>query len=268
MKKKNGFIAISLIYSFFLIFLMVMLASATKNTQTRQLLRTFKNDLQSQLNQEEFVKTTIERKTYRVDEEINFVNDTWQVIQNKTDTVVLILKRSLNKEEITKALEVTENNTTYFQNSCNNTSCNVKMCMNRYDHFNCYYESSSSYTYYSWETSIAKTIVERWFEQNLNLQKACRLQYNEQKKEQLCSKDTLIRMRFSDGIKDNLGYIRLATKGEASGNYSWITTNPNSWTLTSQSRSSGISNVYSLNSTKSTHNNVQSIRPVIEVKKG
>lgn len=266
MKKKNGFIAVSLIYSFFLIFLMVMLASATKNTQTRQLLRAFKDDLQAQLNQEEFIKTTLENKAYNMNEEVTFVNDTWQVIKDNGNSVVLILKRSLNKEEITKALEVQPTNTTYFQNSCNDTSCKIKMCLSSFSHNTCYYQTTANYTYYTWENSVAKIIVDRWFEQNLNLQKACRLQYDEQKKERLCSKDTLVRMNFSDGIKNNLGYIRIVTRNEATGNI--VSTNPDTWTLTVQNRANGISSVWALNNAiKNTHNTVASIRPVIEVRK-
>ncbi len=50
MKKKNGFIAVSLIYSFFLVFLMIMLANSVKNAQMRQLLKVFKEDIKTELN--------------------------------------------------------------------------------------------------------------------------------------------------------------------------------------------------------------------------
>lgn len=267
MKKKNGFIAVSLIYSFFLIFLMVMLASATKSTQTRQLLRTFKDDLQSQLNEEEFVKTTISQKAYAIDEEVNFVDETWQVIKDNNTSVVMILKRALTKDEITNALEVTENNSMYFQNSCNNSECKVKMCLNNFSVNQCYYVSSSDYLYYNWNNSVAKTIVERWFEKNLNLQKACRLQYMEALGERRCQKDTLVRMNFSDGIQLNSGYIRIATHEEVAGAHNWITSIPDTWTLTNYRRTDGRSSVYAFNGTYNTYDTVLKIRPVIEVKK-
>ena len=50
MKKKNGLIAVSLIYSFFLVFLMIMLSSSVKNAETRQMLQSIKEDIKKTLN--------------------------------------------------------------------------------------------------------------------------------------------------------------------------------------------------------------------------
>ena len=45
MKQKNGFIAVSMIYSFFLVFLMIVIASSSKNSARKQLLRNIKTDM-------------------------------------------------------------------------------------------------------------------------------------------------------------------------------------------------------------------------------
>ena len=105
MKQKNGFIAVSMIYSFFLVFLMIVLASSAKNAQTRQLLRTIKEDVKEELNQKEFIVIHLPKEEeYQISQEIDFVGDIWQVVENKTDSVVLVLKRELN----TKANRILE----------------------------------------------------------------------------------------------------------------------------------------------------------------
>ncbi len=267
MKKKNGFIAVSLIYSFFLLFLMIMLASATKSTQNRQLLKVFKDDLQEQLNKEEFITTTLENRTYVISEEISFADETWQVIEDKGNSVVLILKRSLSQEEITSALGTNASNATYFAGTCNNSECRVKMCLNGYNSAYCFYENTTSYNYYTWNNSIAKMVLERWFEQNVYLQQICRYQYDETLKDRICKKDTLIRMTFSDGTKNHQSYIRLATNNEAIRKDAWINSGSNSWTLTLSSRTNGKSNLFSLNGVSYTNENTLTLRPVIEVRK-
>jgi len=270
MKQKNGFIAVSLIYSFFLIFLMIMIATQTKNAQNRQLLRVFKNDLQGQLNEEEFVVTSLKNRTYNVDEEVSFVNETWQVIQNKPNSVVLILKRSLNRKEVTEALRTNTNNTAFFANTCNNDNdCRVKMCLNGYTATYCYFENTASYNYYNWDNSTAKTIVEYWLEQHGYLQSVCQFKYDDIQKTRICQKDTLIRMTFSDGVQNHPGYIRLATLGEVNGaqGKSWISNGRYAWTVQLSSRSGGKSNLYDLNKGIVSNENTRTIRPVIEVRK-
>lgn len=280
MPKKKGFIAISLIYSFFLVFLMIMLSSAVKNTETRLMLKVMKDDIKASLNGEnEFIVTTLPSKNpitgidYKVGNEVNFVGESWLVIENKANSVVLVLKRALNRQEITSALEVEANNNDYFGGMCNDSSCKVRMCMSSYYSNFCFYESSSNYEYYTWNRSIGKKIVEGWFEKNVNLQKACRLQYNPTTSKRMCSKNTLIYMTFHDGFQNNQGYIRLATRNEANnGRTTWVPNNggflaPESWSVTFQSRSLGKSKIYTIDGSAKQSQELRTIRPVIEVRK-
>ncbi|MCI8393949.1 MAG: hypothetical protein HFH86_00490 [Bacilli bacterium] len=280
MKKKNGFIAVSLIYSFFLVFLMLMLSSSIKNAQTRLLLGTIKEDIKNQLGaKSEFIITSLPAKNpltnadYRIGDEVNFVGESWFVVSNQNNSVVLVLKRALNKEEVTQALEVSETNNNFFAGQCNDTSCQVRMCMSTYFDNLCYYQSNSNFVYYNWDKSIAKRIVESWFENNQNLQKVCRLQYNATLGKRMCSKDTLIHMTFHDGVQNNTGYIRIASNNEAAaGRTTWVNNNggylaTESWTLTRQNATNGKSFIYDIKGNIRQNENVMAIRPVIEVRK-
>lgn len=274
MKKKNGFIAVSLIYSFFLVFLMVMLASTVKNASTRVMLNTIKNDIKDTLNgNSEFIITTIPKKGYSVGTEIDFVGEKWLVVENKPNSVVLVLKRALNMKEVTSALEVNQSNTDYFANSCNASSCKVRMCFMKYMDNACYYQSGSNYVYYNWQNSVAKKVVEAWLSSNINLQKVCRMQYDANQKKYVCSKDGLINMTFSDGIQNNTGYIRIATNSEASvGRSKWVNINGGyaaneAWSLTKQNLTGGKSILYDIQGSTKQNDHVMTIRPVIEAKK-
>ena len=274
MKKKNGFIAVSLIYSFFLVFLMIMLSNSLKDAQTRTMLNTIKKDIKSNLNQEEeFVILSIPSKTYNIGDEINFVGESWLVVQNKSSSVVLVLKRALNKEEVTKSLGILETNSDYFAGSCTNNGCKVRMCMMKYYDNTCYFDSASNYMYYNWQNSVTKKVVETWFENDVNLQKACRLQYDNVLKKRVCSKDTILSMTFSDGIQNNTGYIRIPTNDEAAaGRTKWANVNGGyqaneAWTLTKQNLSGGKSILYDISGTTKQNDNVMVIRPIIEARK-
>lgn len=280
MKKQNGFIAVSLIYSFFLVFLMIMLSTSIKNAQTRLLLLTIKNEIKKDLNnQEEFIVTKIPSKNpqtnqdYKIGEEINFVGDKWLVVENKTASVVLVLKRALNQEEITESLEIENTNRDYFASSCNNTSCKIRMCLTAYYDNTCYFQSASNYLYYNWEASVVKQVLDAWFQNNLNLQKVCRLQYDGTTKKRVCSKNTMVSMNFSDGIKSYTGYIRIPTEAEASrGRNSWVKNDGgyraiDAWTLTKQNLSDGKSYLYDTLGNIRQNENVMTIRPVIEIRK-
>lgn len=274
MVKKNGFIAVSLIYSFFLVFMMIMLSSSIKNAETRQMLQSLKQDIKTSLaKEEEFIITALPLKNYNNGEEVDFGGEKWLVVENKPNSVVLILKRALNKEEVTEALETNANDNDYFNGTCNDTSCKVRMCLNKYHSNLCFYQSNSNYEYYSWERSIGKKVVENWFENHVNLQKACRLQYDHLTSTKICSKDNLIKMAIFDGNKTSEGYIRLATKNEATlGLSSWVSNNggylaPEAWSLTLNNNTSGKSYIFDIKGNVRETTETFTVRPVIEVKK-
>lgn len=277
MKNQNGFIAVSLIYSFFLFFLMVMLASSVKTIQARQLLNIYKDDLKEELNQDVFIKLSIPQKTYDINEEVDFVGDIWQVVSDKDDSVVLVLKRSLRKKEIAKALDINESNTDYFANSCDNSICKIRMCMNQFSNQYCYYESDANALNYSWETSIGRVVLERWFTQNAELQKVCDFKYMESISQYECQKDTLIKMSFTDQRRNYTGYVRLINyleeaslkTNEIEQEDTWINHTKDSWSMTSYEAqpSTKKSKIYGIDGTVYENETVLTLHPVIEVRK-
>ena len=91
MKNKKGFIATSLIYSFFLVFLMLMVTILTSSVSNRVLVGRIKDDIRSEIDgQESFVTSTLEIKSYEIGEVVNFANEDWQVVQDKGMQVVLV----------------------------------------------------------------------------------------------------------------------------------------------------------------------------------
>ncbi len=268
MKQKNGFIAVSMIYSFFLVFLMIVLASSAKNAQTRQLLRTIKEDVKEELNQKEFIVIHLPKEEeYQISQEIDFVGDIWQVVENKTDSVVLVLKRELNTKEILESLEAEMDNETFFGEMCNESFCYVKMCTSKFSSKFCYYENQSNYLNYQWNNSIIKYVLERWLEKNVNLQKICRGQYNQEMEKRICQKDTLMEMTFSDGISSQKGYIRIPTNEEIQNAPTWLSNNLNAWTLTKEKVINGKNYIYSFTNSVIADEISMGIRPVIEVRK-
>ncbi len=86
MMQKKGFIATSLIYSFFLVFLILMSTILARAANNRILLNAIKGDIREELdNQKGFVVDTIENKQYQPKEKIEFASETWQVLQNKSN---------------------------------------------------------------------------------------------------------------------------------------------------------------------------------------
>lgn len=257
MKKKNGFIATSLIYSFFLLFLMIMLASTTKNAQNRELLRAMKNDIKEALSTKKFVNLQIANKDYPKNSSLNFAGHTWQVIEDKpgTDTepgtVVLILNRTLTNEEIKSTSEIETTNTNFY-GTCDEKSCQIKMCATEVKDGYCYYSTTTND--YSWNKSTAKKIVENWLSQDEKLKEI---------------KDTkLVNMTFSDGIENTSGYVRLATSAEISdAGGTWQRSTENSWSL-SKINTEGEATLAVLNGTPILATQALALRPVIEVKKG
>ena len=66
MMQKKGFIATSLIYSFFLVFLILMSTILARAANNRILLNAIKGDIREELdNQKGFVVDTIENKQYQ-----------------------------------------------------------------------------------------------------------------------------------------------------------------------------------------------------------
>ena len=251
MKKNNkGFIAISFIYSFFLVFLLILLMVLNEYAQNRILLNDVKEETQLYLDSlAEFNPVSIPRKkdangnniNYASGEEMVYASDIWVVISDTGNEVKLILKRMLTAEELNKAL-VTQN----INARRNNT---VLMCLNTYRTTICNYTNNVTYNYYTWSNSIAKIIVDHWLESNAILQKAIATNY-------------LKEQNFTDGHTSIKGYIRIPS----------TTLDPqvidsNIWYLTAGTRNNGISYITNRQTSFISHTTYKGLRPVIVVKK-
>lgn len=230
MKKKDGFIAISLIYSFFLVFLALLLSIAMDYSQNRILLNDVKKETQEYLDGlAEFNPIFIENRLYNVGEEITYAYETWQVLENTEETIKVILNRILTLDEIERAfsqiLRAKENSSelewlynkilessTYFDGR-------IQMCLNFSDEEGeissiqtsyCGYGSNLNYRFYNYGNSIVQDVLNAWYSDNSTLKKAESVGYLEA-------------MDFEDGLTDYAGdsyfyeqrYIRIPLINEA-----------------------------------------------------
>lgn len=244
MKKNNkGFIAISLIYSFFLVFLVTLLAIVNEYAHNRVLLNDVKKETQEYLNGlAEFNPVHLENREYEILEEIPFASEKWNVIHDDGTFVTLLLNRSFSELEIIEALE-----NVGIKNVQNNDS--VLMCLSEYNPFFCNYTNSVTFNYYRWDSSIVKKIVEYWFSNNATLQKAVQVM-------------TLQNMTFTEGERNYNSYIRIPLANE----YDTILKD-DIWYLTRYTNTNGISYIKFGTNEISTHNHYKKISPVIMVKK-
>ncbi len=244
MKNNNrGFIAISLIYSFFLVFLITLLTILSDYAKNRILLNDVKKETQEYLNGlAEFNPVTLENKEYEVGEELIFGSDRWNVIEDDGENVTLILARTLSEEEINSALtDIGILNASQEDKSL--------MCLNYYHGLFCNFESNIAYNYYTWNSSVVKRIIEEWFNKNAPLQKSISL-------------GIMQLMDFSDNIMDYSAYFRIPLATEFD-----ILNDTEIWYLTSDSRNNGLSSINLGNTTALSHTTYKKIKPVIKIKK-
>lgn len=199
MKKKNGFIAISLIYSFFLVFLITLLAIVSDYAHNRILLSNAKNAIKEKLNGlSEFnplflpkVDSDNNAIDYNKVNQISYLNEEWKILNVENQEVTLMLNRDLNKEEIENALSdvdgaINEENPEQ-----------IHMCLTE-DENNTFCNSSILYI---WQISLARKVVDIWFEQNALLQKAK-------------SNGALAEMNFLESGNEYSAYIRIPKYAE------------------------------------------------------
>lgn len=270
MKQKKGFVATSLIYSFFLVFILLMVTILSRSSNTRVLLNAIKGDIRSDINDDRgFVVDEIENKTYTLGSDLSFAGEMWKVIENKSSSVVLVLSRSLIATEILSAIArpVTDTN---FYGTCNDTSCRVRACKtgsSGQEYCYLYPSNTAIHRKPSWNPStsqvknenygktIVSQVVNSWFSTHQGLNRAK-------------DKDKLVLMSFNDGYMNTTGYIRIplsTVQNEyryAGGDrpFHLINSVGTSNTLQTRIYNGSVSNVNS--------NTDAFIRPVIEVKKG
>lgn len=273
MKNKKGFIATSVIYSFFLVFLMLMVTILTSSVNNRVLVGRIKEDIRSEIDgQESFVVGILEPKAYQIGEVVNFANENWQVIQDKGNTVVFVLQRSLTKQEIIATIGQEGNNQMY--GTCNDESCQVRACYNASltgtgGQLYCYFYSGNANLYRipSWNPTNAQiqnqnygqtivgAIVNAWFNAHQGLQR-------------VLDNEKLVEMSINDGALTSRGYVRIPMTSEVSN-----TTNANKWANVKpfhilEKNNNTQTRIYNTSMQNVNSNTAAYVRPVIEVKEG
>lgn len=270
--KKRGFIATSLIYSFFLVFLMLMATILLRSVNNRILLNAIKDDIKMFLNgTSTLLIDTIENKTYNPGDAIKYAGEDWQVVSNKPNSVVLILTRGLNKIELMDALTLQDK----FYTSCDDTLCLLRGCFNHFDGIgNCFLDETDHgfYSIPTWNPTftqinnnnygryIPSSAVESWFNNHNGLKRAL-------------EKDKLILQNFSDGYNTypieptEKIYVRLLLDSETTNIASFAGTNPFHILKTNTTTPTKIKIYDSIVLEVDSYRGAL-VRPVIEVKKG
>lgn len=239
MKNKKGFLAVSLIYSFFLVFIMVMVTILSKSILNRNLINSVKEDIRSDMDQYDDLDVgEIASGTYAAGTTLSFAGEDWIVVNDSpssVNTVDLILARALNKAEVIKAIgqTPTSNPATdpYYGPDCTDEKCLVRLCRyvtaidnggsysvdeNKYYCYRFYggYGIPASYAAPMWQAtinnvdssqSIISSVTQYWFNNNAKLKKAK-------------NSGNLSSMQVSDGFFNFSTYIRLPTVAEANAN--------------------------------------------------
>lgn len=128
-KKNGGFIATSLIYSFFLVFALLMAAILATASENRILVNAIKKDIYDNLEEKSaYLVSSLANKTYSVGENISFAREDWLVVKDNGTTVTLIMNRGLNLQELTKTVGKMGSTKAEFYGECSSTKCLVRTC--------------------------------------------------------------------------------------------------------------------------------------------
>lgn len=237
MKNNKGFIAISLIYSFFLIFLITLLTIVNSYVHNRVLLNNVKKETQSYLeNITLFVNDELASNNYNPKDIIKQWGEEWVVLKDEGNSVEVILNRNLTNEEITDANNYLRIPTSAFNGE------EMQMCLNNnYRNIYC----SRTRNYY-WSISVVKNILDRWYENKISSRG---LETN------------LLKMSFTDNRRAYTEFIRIPMESD----YDLIPTDfrDDIWYLTSNSNNK----IQIGDSEVSTYEEEKAIRPIIKFRK-
>ena len=223
--NRKGFMATSLLYSFFFVFLMLMMGILAASVSNRVLVNNIKKDIREDIEgSSSIIKLDIPYKNYRQGDTIEFANESWKVLGINGKIVTLVLDRSLSSEEIALAGGYSTNDS-YFE--CKGSSCLLRNCVKDEIKGNseCYvltdkrniyntpiwkvsgYESQLQNVIYG--QSLVGNVVSKWFLSHPGLKIAV-------------EKGKLSVLSFSDGtINYNNELIRIPNSSEATLINSW-----------------------------------------------
>ena len=264
--NRKGFIATSIIYAFFLMFLMMMVIILAKSVNNRILVDAVKDDVRDAMDeQDSFVNIVLEDKTYTVGEIVTYAGETWQVLQNKTDSAVLMLNRGLTQTEIETYIRAYANDTVYF-GTCTNNNCQVRYCIteNKEGEY-CYYVNNTINRIPMWNPTIDEIQNQNYGRTLPSISTNGWLQ-NHQYLQRALTEGKLIEMTFNDGLKNTTSYVRLPLSTEVSGNTTFASTTP---FHTVNAASANQINLYNNGTVSASATTTPAyVRPVIEVIKG
>ena len=136
--NKKGFFAISLIYSFFIVFLALMAAMLAQSIRSRTLVGRVKEDIRTELEDARGLFVNGLSNGYMIGDTVMLAGEEWMVINNNGNKYVLLLNRALTKTELVQSLGlslVPDNNVGYnpaeFYGTCTEESqCQLRACRN------------------------------------------------------------------------------------------------------------------------------------------
>ena len=198
MNNNKGFFAISLIYSFFLVFLALMTTILAQSVNSRVLVGRIKEDIRQDIGDTTGLFKEIIPRGLMVGDTIALASENWMVLKVEEDKYVLILDRALNKKEIVSSIGVSlsAGTASQYYGTCNDDVCRVRTCRNTPSNIEyCYlYTDASGVTREdlrrkpTWKltltdtekntdnygTTIVSKVVNTWFDTHQGLQRLVR----------------------------------------------------------------------------------------------
>ncbi len=279
-KKNGGFIATSLIYSFFLVFALLMAAILVTASENRILVNAIKKDIYDNLEKKSaYLVSNLANKTYSVGENISFAKEDWLVVKDNGTTVTLIMNRGLTVQELTKTVGKMGSTKAEFYGECSSTKCLVRTCKSvtlnsTFGQEYCYFYNDSIYRMPSFfpttteinnqnygQTITSKALLD-WFSSHTGLQTVL-------KKEKLVAQTFTTNngsIRYPKTDQKDI-YVRFLKQDEIGSFVSKISAKPFHLLNIIDGKTSSICNVS--NAYQSVSVTIPAnIVPVIEVKKG
>ena len=192
--NKKGFFAISLIYSFFIVFLALMAAMLAQSVRSRVLVGRVKEDIRSDLDSSRGLYVNGLSEGYMVGDTVFLAGEEWRVLSDNTTSYALILNRALTKTELIQSTGISLSNSRHaeYYGTCSaENSCQLRACLNTPSNIEfCYLYTAGGVTYENfhrkptWKmnlssgelgqnfgTTIVSKAVNVWFNNHQGLQR-------------------------------------------------------------------------------------------------
>ena len=198
--NNKGFFAISIVYSFFIVFLALMVAILAQAVNSRVLVSKVKNEIRDDLGNSQGLFVGNIENGYMLGDTIFLAGEEWVVLKDNGTSYVLILNRVLTKSEIVRSLGLSlkadfkvENGVTvgydpaeYYGTCTEESKCSLRACRKTPANVEfCYYYTNDDghtvfynkptwkldYTGTEFGTTIVSKAVNVWFDNHQGLQR-------------------------------------------------------------------------------------------------